>query len=211
MDINRKKKGFTLTEAIFTLIIIGIIAVFAIPQFLAGNQHQKGWDTLAEKMAEYLTQASTEILIYNAVLDDFSKLKLNNEYFSIEDPNVVDKVARLYQNYLSDIDLKIDTSKQYFKNPILDYDRNPVGEKLNEAYSNFFHVNDGMIIGFRTYEGCDKTEKNVNPPKFKRKYELPNICGSIFYDINAYGKPNKLGSDQFIIPFDKRGIKYIEN
>ena len=68
-----------------------------------------------------------------------------------------------------------------------------------------------MIIGFRTYEGCDKTEKNVNPPKFKRKYELPNICGSIFYDINAYGKPNKLGSDQFIIPFDKRGIKYIEN
>ena len=78
IDLNKKKKGFTLTEAVFTLVIIGVIAVFAIPQFLAGNQTQKGWDTLAEKMAEYLTQASTEILIYNAVLDDFSKLKFPN-------------------------------------------------------------------------------------------------------------------------------------
>ena len=211
MDSNKKKKGFTLTEAVFTLIIIGIIAVFAIPQFLAGNQTQKGWDTLAEKMTEYLTQASTEILIYNAVLDDFSRLKFNNEYFSVEDPNVTDKVARLYQNYLSDIDLKIDTTKEYFRNPILDYDRNSTGEILNQAYSNFFHVNDGMIIGFRLYGGCDKTEKFTTPPKFRKSYELNNICGSIFYDINAYAKPNKLGSDQYIVTFDKRGIKYIEN
>ena len=79
---------------------------------------------------------------------------------------------------------------------------------LKDAYSAFFHVNDGMLMGFRFYKGCDKTERFTNPPLVREEYEVNNICGSIFFDINSYGKPNRLGADQYILPVGLKGLEY---
>ena len=47
-----------------------------------------------------------------------------------------------------------------------------------------------------------------NPPEETVNYEVTESCGSVFYDVNAYKKPNKLGSDQFIIPVGLRGMQF---
>lgn len=190
------------------MVILGVIAVIIIPQLALNKPTKEGQETLAKKMAEYLTQASTEILIYHAGLDDFTSLKDNEGVFSIEDAGVTKRMAELYQRYLSDVDLKINTSKSYFSQDLKDFDNKPIGLKLNDAYSDFFFVNDGMIIGFRLYSGCEATEENSIPPTFRQRMAVDDVCGSVFYDTNAFGKPNKLGTDQFIIPLGKRGIKY---
>ena len=209
MDKTKKKrKGFTLAETVLIFVILGIIACIVLPQLLLSDPSKEGKLTLARKMGEYLTQASIEILLYDAVLDDFSRLKDNDGYFSIEDNNITPRMAKLYQKYLKDVDLKINIDKDYFSKELLDYDGTSIGSKLNNLYSNFFYVNDGMVLGFRFYGSCDVSEMNSIPPGFQERYEIKEICGSVFYDTNAFIKPNKLGSDQFIIPIGKRGIKY---
>lgn len=205
---NKKYRGFSLSEAIITIVVLGIIASIVIPQILLNDPSKEGKDALAKKMTGYLTQASTEILINDASLDDFTRLKDNDGYFSIIDKDVTPRIARLYQKYLKDVDLRINTTKDYFSNELIDYDGTSTGLKLNSIYSDFFYMLDGMIIGFRLYESCDVDELNSIPPTVKERYTTSNSCGSVFFDINAFSKPNKLGTDQFIIPIGKRGIKY---
>ena len=65
-----------------------------------------------------------------------------------------------------------------------------------------------MLVGDKFYGSCDATENLANPPLERKKYAVTEICGSVFYDVNAYKKPNKLGSDQYIIPVGLRGMKY---
>ena len=207
----KKSRGFTLTEAILVIILIGIIAAITIPQLLVNNPTKKGWDTMADKTVGYLMQASTEILIYDAGLDDFSRLSLDGNVFSIEDTDATPKMAKLYEKYLANVKSKINPSNEYFSNPLKDYDDNVLAASLKDAYSDFFYGNDGVIMGFRFYGGCTNTEENANPPTYRKKYAVTNVCGSIFFDINGYKKPNKLGSDQYIIPIGKRGIKYEDN
>jgi len=197
-----------MAEGIITLVILGIVASIVIPQLMFSDPAKEGKLTLAKKMAEYLTQASTEILLYDATLDDFTRLKDKDGYFSVTDSDVTERMAKLYQKYMKDVDLKINREKEYFSKELVDYNGAPTGLKLNDLYSNFFYVNDGMVMGFRFYGTCDATEVNSIPPTFRQRYEIKEICGSVYYDTNAFNKPNKLGSDQFIIPIGVRGIKY---
>ncbi|MBQ7287636.1 MAG: type II secretion system protein [Candidatus Gastranaerophilales bacterium] len=204
----KKFRGFTLTEAFITMLLLGIIAVVVIPQMLIEDRRQPNRDVLAQKMQGYITQATLEILAFDTSLDDFSRIKSGNEYFSITDVGIEGKMSKLYQKYMSEISLKVDTSHEYFNTEMVDYEKNPLGHTLKDLYTGFFHANDGMLVGFRFYHGCNTTEKYANPPLVREKYEVNNVCGSIFYDINSYSKPNRLGADQFILPFGIKGLEY---
>ena len=115
---------------------------------------------------------------------------------------------RLIKNYLLDINYGMNKTHKYFTSDLIDYDKTSTGEKLKDAYPVMFFANDGVVVGFRFYQSCSAIEKNANPPTFKGKFEVTDSCGSVFIDVNAYKKPNKLGSDQFIVPIYKRGLKY---
>ena len=196
-----KKNAFTISEAIIVLVILGIIAGLSIAGVKLYNPVDKGNQTLSWKMAENIESAT---LSY----DDFLRIKDGGGYFSIEDANITKRISDLYTNYLSDVKYGVDLNNDYFSSEILDYDRSSTGETLKNAYSNFFYVTDGMLIGFRFYQSCKSIEKNANPPEHKGRYSMDDVCGSIFFDINAFKKPNKLGSDQYILPFGVRGIEY---
>lgn len=204
----KKTRGFTLIEAILVIIIIGLIAALAMPALKPERNLDEGLNTLSIKMSESLTQATTKMLAFNASLDDLLHLSHNNQFFSIADADATPKMAELFMEYLSEIIMKIDTSNKYFTSAIKDYKGNSTGVTLKDAYSYFHYANDGMIVGYRFYGKCDAQEKLANPPENKEYYSANNVCGSVFYDVNAYKGPNKLGTDQFIIPVDKRGMKY---
>ena len=208
---TKKSRGFTLSEAIVVMSLLGIIAAITIPQLLINNPTKKGWDTLAEKTVGILIQANTQILIFDTKLDDFSRLIHNGTEFSITDTDATSKVSDLYKKYISHVVGKIKLTDKYFTSALIDYDRVSTGASLKDTYSNFLYTNDGVVIGFRTYGACDATEANTNPPTYTKKYSVANVCGSIFLDVNGFKKPNKLGSDQYIIPLGLRGIKYEDN
>ena len=208
MKKSFKKSGFTLAEMLITLAIIGVIAIIYSAGLNLIDPTEKKWQTLSEKMAINIEDATTSILTNNAVLDDFLSIADGADHFSITDSDATAKMAKLYRKYLSDISMDVDTTKDYFSKELLDYNKTSLGIKLKDTYSEFFYVNDGMLMGLRFYSSCDATEQYANPPEHKGKFQIDKICGSIFYDVNAYAKPNKLGSDQYIIPIYKRGVKY---
>ena len=208
MEKYIKKIAYTISEIIITIIIMGIILGITITAIKIYNLNDKNFKILSWKMAENIESATLQILLNHSSYDDFLRIKDGSGYFSIEDANITKRMSNLYANYLSDVKYGVDLNNDYFSSKIFDYNRSSTGEKLKDAYSNFFYVTDGMVIGFRFYQGCNSTEQNANPPEHKGKYPVYKVCGSIFYDINSFKKPNKLGSDQYILPIYKRGIKY---
>ena len=132
----KKLKGFTFTEAILVIVLIGIIAAITIPQLLVDNPTKKGWDTMADKTVGYLMQASTQILINDAPLDDFTRLTLNGSTFSIEDDDATPKMAKLYSKYLESGKSKIKPTHEYFSNPLIDYEGNTLAAALKDVYSS---------------------------------------------------------------------------
>ena len=203
-----KSSAFSLAEALITMLILGIVMSLIISGVKLYNPTEKGQRTLSWKMAENIESATLQILLNHSSYDDFKRIKDKNGYFSIEDNNITERMSKLYSKYLSDINYNVNLKDEYFAGEIIDYDRVSTGEKLQDAYSNFFYVTDGMLIGFRFYKSCSATEKNSTPPEHKGRFSIDNVCGSIFYDINSFKGPNKLGSDQYILPVGKRGIKY---
>ena len=202
------KSGFTISEAVLTMLIIGIIVSLAVAGVKFFNPTEKGYDTLAIKTSENIEAATTQILLNNASYDNFLRIKDGKTYFSIKDADATGKIANLYTKYLTDVNYNVDLKNEYFSNEIKDYDDSLTGLKLQDAYSNFFYVTDGALIGFRFYQTCKATEENANPPLYRGRYSLENVCGSVFFDINAFKKPNKLGFDQYVLPIYERGIKY---
>ena len=211
MKTIRKIKAFTFAEAILVIAIIGVIAAITIPQMLVENPTKRGWDTMAEKVAGILVQANTQILIFDTKLDDYTMLIHNGTGFSITDTGAAAKFADLHKKYIAHTVGTIDLTDKYFTGNLIDYNRVSTGAALKDTYSNFLLTNDGVVMGFKTYGTCSATEPNANPPMHREKSSVANSCGSIFYDINGFKKPNKLGSDQYIIPFGIRGIKYEDN
>ena len=209
MNIQIEKiSAFTISELMIVLVIIGLIAILYATTVKLDYQAEKNWRTLSEKMAVNFEDATTSILANNAVLDDFLSLVNGRDHFSITDEDATSKMAKLYRKYLSDVILDVDTSKSYFSEELKDYNRTSLGIKLKDIYSEFFFVNDGILLGLRFYSSCEASEEFANPPAHKGKFKVDNKCGSVFYDINGFKKPNKLGSDQYIIPIYKRGVKY---
>ena len=86
---SNKKRGFTLTEAFITMVIIGIIVMLSVSGIKFFNPTEDERNTEAIKMAENIEAAALEILVHHASFDDFKKLKDGKGYFSIEDRNLL--------------------------------------------------------------------------------------------------------------------------
>ena len=82
------KKAFTLAEALLTMVLLGIIAAFTITQIKPDNYGHQSMQALGKKMMANLAQATTQMLVHNARLDDLLLLKNKTDYFSITDANV---------------------------------------------------------------------------------------------------------------------------
>ncbi len=212
MDIcNLKNRAFTLSEMIITFVIISIIFALCVVAYTFINPSKDGWLTLSRKTEIAIEQASTGILINNCSYDDYKSLYDSIGDFSIEDNNIDKRMVDLYKKYLQNVDINIDLSNEYFLDKLKTSKGNLSSVPLKDIYNNFFFIQDGVLLGFRFYNTCNATEKWAFPSDSDEVYEINNICGSIFYDVNSYKKPNKLGQDQHIIAIYERGIKYDED
>lgn len=203
------KKGFTLTEAIVVMILMGIIAVLYFIGIKLYDPTQKGNDVKSKKILENLDQTITLILAKHSPMITMECLNDSKGDFSITDSNATKRLADLFKEQLVIMDRSIEPEyiTSYYSKPILNYDKTSTGLILNVAFSDFMMSENGTIYGFKLYGNCTSDEPNATPPLSRGKYTVKNICGSIFYDVNAYQGPNKLGADQYIIPIDTVGTE----
>ena len=202
-----KKFGFTLPEALLVLIILGIIAAICMQSLKSYNAQQQGFDTKADKAVSIIGQAIIMIMLEDSSSDDLTGMYDEEGKFSIADETKGPRVAKVFKKHLNVNDIHPDLTNDYFTGKMLTYNRTEL-TVLKDTYSNFFYLQDGTLLGFRMYGNCEGTETNAIPPKIRTTSSVSKICASVFVDVNGEKKPNKLGSDQIVIPFDARGIKY---
>ena len=203
------KKGFSLTETVLVMVIAGIIAILYAAGIKLYNPTQKGFDVKSKKILENIDQAITLILAHHAPNFTLTFLNDTQGSFSINDEGASGRLAALFKENINIIDMEIEQKyNSYYSSPIKDFNGTSTGITLNSVYDNFMMSANGVIYGYRLYSTCNSDEELANPPLVRGKYKVSNICGSIFYDVNAYRGPNKLGSDQYIVPIDANGTEY---
>ena len=210
MDKKIQKKAFTLSETIIVMAIVGVLVILYMVAIKLYNQTQKGFDIQAQKTLENIDQVFNLAFAKHSTSFDLNDLNDSQGNFSITDNDADARFIAFFKEYMNMIELR-DINKEvaeaYFNSNIMDYNRKPTESKLKDTFSNFMTATNGTIFGFKLYKSCSAQEKNANPPLVRGRSTINNICGSIFFDVNNYDTPNKLGSDQYIIPFDSQGTE----
>ena len=84
------KKGFSLLELIFAIVVIGIIASFAIPKYLDTRD-----SALISTLKRDIVSATTSIQSYHLVNGSIDKISdaitLNSNHWTIEDLKITNK------------------------------------------------------------------------------------------------------------------------
>ena len=204
---NNKKLGFTMAEALLVLVILGVIGAICLQSMQTYNPQQKGFDTKAEKAVSVRGQALTMILVEDSSSDDLTGMFDESGKFSITETKNATRIVKKFKKHLVVNALPVNLNDEYFKGNLINYKKTSLG-KLTDLYSNFFFMQDGELLGFKFYGNCTSSETKSIPPNYRETSTINNICASIFVDVNGEKSPNKLGSDQFVIPIDVRGIKY---
>jgi len=119
-----KKKGFTLAEALITLVIIGVIAALTIPAILV-NTEQHEYKSALKKALSMLNQ----VIELNIALDGYGPLGAEN----MTDPTVEDSLFEMFRKRMN----VISTSTSY-----------PWGTDGAQNYA--FFTADGMRYEFPT-------------------------------------------------------------
>ena len=210
--------AFTLAETILVMVIVGLIASFLIVAINPYNPTKLENVTKATRVLEEIDQIMTLIIAEHTPAGTLTYINTSQGPFSIEDENATGKFALLFKEYVNQVEnaekiiyrFREKKSTDYYNSVILDYDKSSTGKILKNTFSDFMISSDGVIWGFKTYNSCSATELLANPPGIEGKFSVSKICASIFYDVNAYKPPNKLGSDQFIIPINTIGTYYVK-
>ena len=210
-NLQNKLKAYTLTEAIVTIIVLGIVATIIIGVIKPVDASKEAMMTLAKKTQQNITEAISQMYINDSDFDNILQLKDATGQFNITDENAIDRFVPIIKKYVQDNGTAIDQTKEadYFTSEIIKPDKTKTGVVLNASYSHFYFMSNGVLLGFKLNGNCTTAEPLQILPDKEVTVNVENTCGAFFVDVNGYKKPNKLGSDQFIFPFDAKFMKYI--
>jgi len=186
----KRSRGFTLTEILITLTVIGVVAALTIPTLLQ-NTNQAEFKTALKKDYGDLVQAYTELSAENSGIETvFSSVNgsanATNAFLTKLSyiKNCGTGMGCLYNTMLKNLDGS--TSMEH-----LDY-------TFSVTYPNYAKAilsNGSMIMIYNP--GCSSIVGNS---------PLQENCGSIYIDVNGAKPPNTGGKDFFVFWITKTGI-----
>lgn len=186
LKTSKRYTAFTLAEVLLTLTIIGVVASMTIPSLLSQTSNEQYKAKFKKIFANYQQAITLEIMNRGGSLQGMCA-----DY----DSSCFRDHMENHFNYIkSDMKNNLDWSFTYKDGSTTD----PDGKGL--WVSNDWPalvLNDGTIITFR-YHACDGTTFD------------PADCGWSWVDVNGTKKPNKIGTDIFIINVEKNRLKLHE-
>ncbi|MBP3846159.1 type II secretion system protein [bacterium] len=166
------KKGFTLSELLMALTIVGVIAVLTVPVMM-NNVHNKMFATQVKNMSAMIEQLAQDQLLVHRTRDlsdtDFGDAAtlLNDKNFAITKNCAPDKALKDCWKTTADGDSKVKYKK--------------IGGSNMGGFtaSRTVILKNGVIVKYNTESNSGKT------------------VGFFMIDINGNDKPNILGRDLF--------------
>lgn len=191
------KKGFTLSEVLITLVIIGVVAAMTIPT-LNNNTREMELKSKAIKTYSMLTQAMGMASlrgyapVHKVVEGDTNNLI--QWYDKYLDPNLVtlkkcsdasaagwDSLGGCWSGV---------TAKGLNNLPVNNANNNGIGTGIIQVV-----LNDGTFLNIDSYSSLDMNKL------FGYETNKPGIV--VFFDVNGSKGPNKLGKDIYVAVYDK--------
>lgn len=202
-------KGFTLSEVLITLSIIGVVATMTIP-ILSNYFIESSTISSVKKVQSVLSQAVSKYAIDNNCVGNLADCGLfNNGSTETEAGHLA--AWNALKPYLKLIkDCGTETNKGCFA-PNVNY---IWLNKTNASYDylgNLDNMNqgkgvlaDGISIWIDDFaDNCitDRTDGSRTSP-------LSTVCAQVIIDINGSKKPNQVGKDTFFWYIAKNGVVY---
>ena len=176
------KKGFTLSEILITLTIVGVVAALTVPAVMK-NYRNKMYTAALQKTYNQLSDATIAIMNDEHV-DDFYETKAA---VCGEDGNCVTNFAYFLDNYLEPVRKDCGRSGKLC-----------VGGLNPDSYKTLSGKNAGTIGGYY----CIQTTRGAAICGF---FNSGNTCMSIAVDVNGAEGPNVTGRDLFTMDVQNDG------
>ena len=192
-----RKFGFTLSEVLITLGIIGVVAAITMPSLIQKHQEQVTVSKV-KKFYSVMNNALTLAITDNGTLDQWSvKDELKPTKQSAED---FMKYLKPYLRIVKDCGTN-SGCLEYKNNPnYLSGSQHSVNYEMLEEYYKFI-ISDGTYAWLRTSaQRGGLGYCKVNDSGWE------NTCGVVFLDINGKKAPNTIGKDIFLFIFLKDRI-----
>ena len=191
MKKQAKKHGFTLAETLITLAIIGVCAAMLITTIKNINPTEASNLVMARKAVGTFTEATRQVLLFNSQTKKMDNLASGGTACAS-----AQCLTQLYGKYLQ-------ISRMSATNPTPD-------AQLGGTY--YGELIDGLLFGIEYNKGCALHEGEtvqVLPPDEGMVSEVvvSGACAMIYYDVNGVKGPNRVGTDRFVIPVRKSGVK----
>lgn len=186
------KQGFTLSEVLITLGVIGIVAAMTLPTLLVHNRERENTAKL-KKIYSTMTQAYTRAVAERGT-PDFWDLKAQNDAEGAK--NIKDILAPYFA-------VTPDGSKKAAWN-------NSNTMLLNKAQGPNLGTNTGSYATFSVVDGMSVAFNIENPDckaEFGDSKALKNVCATFIADVNGAKRPNQFGFDIFKFYITKYGIQ----
>lgn len=186
---NKIKKGFTLSEVLLTLCILGTLMAITLPVLMNGTNRNAYVNGL-KKAYGLLDTASNTIMTNNSgtLVGAFSSIdNLVNKYCSILECNKICTYGQAVDDgcFNAQSDMKNLSGNSIWIDP------------TDGAISGFVLADGTTVLAQRTDElgTCTAIDDG-----------LSDICGYIIVDINGFNHPNTVGRDIFTFDITARGI-----
>lgn len=188
------KRGFTLSEVLITLVIIGVIAAITIPTLYADYTEQeriskikKAYSTLGNAMTRVRTDGGD--MIFDVQNDNDANMKNWFDTY-LKDYLITIKVCYNTSGCWNEGDTKnLNGSNVYFNRTGVGVGANIITAVLNDG--TFINIDAYGAASIRNYFGVDIDTDNALV---------------VFFDINGMKKPNTMGRDIFVTVFTEDGL-----
>ena len=196
--------GFTLTEVLLVMTILGVIATVMIGTIKPQEYKEKALKISAQKVLNEIDHAFTMIVMEDSI---------NNSMFNVKATDgttigidlaegssaTADKFKNLVGKYIT-ITRKTctDTACQCYTG---------ITGCTDTTNSSMFYLKDGACLK------VNPATTNAMPTIFPEETgtaesKKMNVKGYVCFDVNDAKEPNELGKDQFIVPLGKNGIDF---
>ncbi len=183
--MKKDKRGFTLAEVLITLAIIGVVAALTIPSVVRNYQE-------TQRKAAVKKEYSTLVRITNLVMQenggDMTTTPPGTNYDTISS-----HYMNMYKKYIPHtkecvgINACANAGIWHNNTDWFISDGNPVSSETGGYfYCAALTANDGTLWRFYFHS-----------PDCSYGSQGQNICGTIYFDINGFKKPNTGGKDIF--------------
>jgi type II secretory pathway pseudopilin PulG len=165
-----------LAEVLITLGIIGVVAAMTLPVIQTKMDERANMTSLKKFYTEFLN--ATNLLVFEEDIPEYWGLRDNDSESS-------DIVMNLYKSRLSMIKTCSQSDSSCFPFPIYGSDGTEkiTAEKYTSWAMRGFILNNGTTVCF----------------------DVNNGWFSVFFDVNGFKPPNKLGTDVFVWAVNSKG------